>query len=74
MTNTSNINESLNKLINEPYKYGFSTDIESESFPRGLTENIIRMISEKKEEPAFMLEFRLKAFARWKSLKPPHRA
>nr|YP_010338565.1 cysteine desulfurase activator complex subunit SufB [Rhodaphanes brevistipitata]UNJ18515.1 cysteine desulfurase activator complex subunit SufB [Rhodaphanes brevistipitata] len=67
----TNPNKSLNKIINEPYKYGFSTNIESEEFPRGLNENTIRLISSKKNEPAFMLEFRLKAYSRWKSLKSP---
>nr|YP_010336426.1 cysteine desulfurase activator complex subunit SufB [Goniotrichopsis reniformis]UNJ14832.1 cysteine desulfurase activator complex subunit SufB [Goniotrichopsis reniformis] len=66
MTNTT-----LNKLIQEPYKYGFSTDIESEKFPIGLNENIIQLISKKKQEPEFMLKFRLKAYSRWKNLLPP---
>ena len=46
------------------YKYGFYTDIETEEFPKGLNEDIIRLISNKKEEPEWMLEFRLKAFAK----------
>lgn len=64
-------NSTLNKLVSEPYKYGFSTDIQSEKFPRGLNEDIVRLISQKKEEPEFMLNFRLKAFNRWKNLIPP---
>ena len=53
------------------YKWGFSTSIETESLPKGLNEEIIRLISEKKEEPPFLLEFRLKAFSRWQEMKEP---
>ncbi|MBI3236405.1 MAG: Fe-S cluster assembly protein SufB, partial [Chlamydiales bacterium] len=53
------------------YKYGFTTDIESETFAKGLTEETVRAISAKKEEPEFLLEFRLKAFAKWQEMKPP---
>lgn len=60
------------ELTNREYKYGFVTDIEVEDFPRGLNEDIIRLLSEKKQEPAFMLEWRLKAFRHWKTLKEPH--
>jgi Fe-S cluster assembly protein SufB len=53
------------------YKYGFVTDIEKESFPKGLSEEIVRAISEKKNEPDFLLNFRLKAFKRWQEMKEP---
>lgn len=53
------------------YKYGFITDVEMEEFPKGLSEDIVRLISAKKEEPEWMLEFRLKAFEYWKSLQMP---
>jgi Fe-S cluster assembly protein SufB len=53
------------------YKYGFTTDIETESIPKGLSEETIRLISAKKEEPAFLLEFRLKAFQKWKEMEAP---
>jgi Fe-S cluster assembly protein SufB len=53
------------------YKYGFSTPIESEALPKGLNEGIVRAISEKKNEPPFMLEFRLKAFKRWQEMQTP---
>jgi Fe-S cluster assembly protein SufB len=53
------------------YKYGFVTDIESETFPKGLTEETVRAISAKKNEPPFLLDFRLKAFAKWKEMEPP---
>jgi len=54
------------------YKYGFTTPIESEVFPKGLTEETVRAISAKKGEPPFLLEFRLKAFRKWKEMAEPH--
>jgi Fe-S cluster assembly protein SufB len=54
------------------YKYGFITPIASDVFPKGLTEETVRAISAKKEEPPFMLEFRLKAFRKWKKMTEPH--
>ena len=53
------------------YKYGFATDIESEKAPKGLSEDTVRFISKKKNEPAWMLEWRLTAFRRWLTLKEP---
>ena len=53
------------------YKYGFVTDIESDKAPKGLNEDIIRFISAKKEEPEWMLEWRLKAYAVWKKMESP---
>lgn len=53
------------------YKYGFVTEIETESFPMGLDEQTVRALSAKKNEPAFLLEFRLKAFAKWKEMQEP---
>ena len=64
--NTSTKN--LEQLINEPYKYGFNTNIKVETIEKGLNEKIIHLISSKKEEPPFMLEFRLKAFEKWKKM------
>lgn len=58
------------KLVNE-YQYGFYTEIEQETLPKGLNEDIIRMISEKKQEPEWMLEWRLKAYRRWLKMKEP---
>lgn len=55
-----------------PYKYGFVTPIESETFAKGLTENTVRAISEKKKEPPFLLEFRLKAFQKWQKMEEPN--
>ena len=61
----------LKKLVSQPYKYGFSTNIEKEKFPMGLDEEIIKLISEKKQEPQFMLDFRLKSYNRWKNMIKP---
>mgnify|MGYP001285161376 FL=1 len=58
-------------LANREYKYGFKTEIETETIPKGLTENTIRLISEKKNEPDWMLEFRLKAFRQWQKMREP---
>ncbi|NEP33414.1 MAG: Fe-S cluster assembly protein SufB, partial [Moorea sp. SIO3B2] len=58
-------------LVNQPYKYGFVTDIEADTIPRGLNEDIIRLISAKKNEPEFMLEFRLKAYRQWQKMTEP---
>jgi len=54
------------------YKYGFVTPVESDVFPKGLSEDTIRAISEKKGEPEFLLAFRLKAFRKWKEMPEPH--
>ena len=63
--------EAAEQLANREYKYGFVTDIEADSAPPGLSEEIIRFISAKKEEPEFMLEYRLKAFRHWLTLEEP---
>ncbi len=59
-------------LTNREYKYGFVTDIESETIPKGLTEDTIRLISAKKNEPEWMLEFRLKAYRHWLTMEQPN--
>ena len=61
----------VKNLVNQPYKYGFVTEIESDTIPRGLNEDIIRLISAKKNEPEFMLEFRLKAYKQWQKMREP---
>jgi Fe-S cluster assembly protein SufB len=58
-------------LATKEYKYGFVTEIESDEIPRGLSEEIVRMISAKKNEPEFMLEWRLKAYRRWLTMTEP---
>ncbi|CCB85439.1 Fe-S cluster assembly protein SufB [Parachlamydia acanthamoebae] len=54
------------------YKYGFVTNVETDSFAKGLNEDVIRALSEKKNEPAFMLDFRLKAYQKWLEMEEPH--
>src|ERR687890_2000506 len=61
----------LDQLVNKPYEHGFRTDIEAETAPKGLNEDIIRLISSKKNEPDWLLEFRLKAFRHWLTMKEP---
>src|ERR1700682_1598667 len=63
--------ETIEQLTSKEYKYGFVTDIESDVAPPGLNDDIIRLISSKKEEPAWMLEWRLKAFHHWLEMKEP---
>jgi Fe-S cluster assembly protein SufB len=60
-----------NNFKQDKYKYGFVTDIESEKIPKGLNEDIVKLISKKKEEPEWMLEWRLKAFERLQHMSPP---
>ena len=64
-------NKILNELTQSDYKYGFVTDIETESIPRGLSEEVVAIISAKKNEPEWMLEFRLKAFRHWQKMTMP---
>jgi Fe-S cluster assembly protein SufB len=63
--------ETIHQVTESDYKYGFVTDIETESLPTGLNEDVVRMISAKKEEPEFMLEWRLKAFRHWQKMAEP---
>ncbi|MBD2327069.1 Fe-S cluster assembly protein SufB [Alkalinema sp. FACHB-956] len=61
----------VQNLVNQPYKYGFVTNIESDTIPKGLNEDVIRLISAKKEEPEWMLEFRLRAYRQWLKMTDP---
>ena len=61
----------LEEITQSDYKYGFVSDIEAESAPKGLNEDIVRFISAKKEEPEWLLEWRLKAFRHWQKMKEP---
>ncbi|MFT7256188.1 MAG: Fe-S cluster assembly protein SufB [Candidatus Azotimanducaceae bacterium] len=61
----------LQELVNQPYKHGFVTDIESDVAPKGLDESTIRMISAKKNEPEWLLEFRLKSYEAWLKMEEP---
>ena len=58
-------------LANREYKYGFTTDIETETIAKGLSEDVVRLISQKKNEPEWLLEFRLKAYRHWLKMKQP---
>lgn len=64
-------NEYVKKVADEKYKFGFTTDIHTEIIDKGLNEDVIRLISAKKGEPEWLLEFRLKAYAYWKTQKQP---
>ena len=61
----------LDQITNEEYKYGFTTDIETDVLPKGLSEDIIRLISVKKHEPEWLLQFRLKAYRHWLTQEMP---
>ncbi len=67
MTSQSNVGQ----LVSQPYKYGFVTDIETEKIPKGLDEDVVRLISEKKNEPQFLLDFRIRAYRHWLKLQAP---
>lgn len=62
----------IEELANKEYKYGFVSEIEADTLPKGLNEDIIRQLSAKKNEPEFMLEWRLKAYRHWLTMKEPH--
>ena len=64
-------NEILEEHINKDYEWGFTTNIDADEAPKGLNENIIKFISAKKNEPEWMLEFRLKAFRNWQNMVEP---
>jgi Fe-S cluster assembly protein SufB len=63
--------ETIEQLANREYKYGFVTDVESETIPKGLSVDVVRLISEKKGEPEWLLEWRLKAYRMWLTMKEP---
>ena len=67
----STATETIEGLVKTEYKYGFVTDVEADAAPPGLNEDIVRLISGKKNEPEFMLEWRLKAYRHWLTLKEP---
>jgi Fe-S cluster assembly protein SufB len=67
----STATETIEGLVQQEYKYGFYTDVEADAAPPGLNEDIIRLISAKKKEPKFMLEWRLKSYRHWLTMKEP---
>lgn len=66
------MSSTIDSLVTREYQYGFSTDIESETLPPGLSEDTVRFISHRKQEPEWLLEWRLKAFRRWQTMTEPH--
>ncbi|MFP5355804.1 MAG: Fe-S cluster assembly protein SufB, partial [Gemmatimonadota bacterium] len=66
------MSSAIDQLVSKEYQYGFSTDIAADTIPPGLSEDVVRLISAKKNEPAFLLEWRLKAFRRWQQMTEPH--
>ncbi len=63
--------KTIEEITSQEYQYGFTTDIETESIPKGLDEDVVRLISSKKDEPEWLTEWRLKAFRRWREMKEP---
>ena len=69
--NQTNESEILDAIVTSPYKYGFTTNLETEEFEKGLSAEIVKKISLKKGEPEFLKKFRDKAFTSWKKMKSP---
>jgi len=65
-------NSELTALLGRGYQHGFVTDIESDTAPPGLDESVVRMISARKREPQFLLDWRLRAYRHWRSMSAPH--
>src|SRR5215218_663688 len=63
--------ETIEQLATREYKYGFYTDVDSETIPKGLSEDVVRLISQKKDEPEWLLQWRLKAYRLWLTMKEP---
>ena len=64
-------NQLVRSITEKKYEYGFTTEVDTEIIPKGLNEDVIRLISQKKEEPDWMLQFRLRAFRYWQTLEQP---
>ena len=64
-------NELVRRIAEQKYEFGFTTDVPTEIIPVGLNEDVVRLISQKKGEPDWLLEFRLGAFRRWQQMTPP---
>ncbi len=71
MSDIDNKNKEINEFLNKSYEYGFTTEIESETIPPGLDEKVVTLISKMKNEPEFLLKWRLKAFNNWKKMPQP---
>jgi Fe-S cluster assembly protein SufB len=72
MSDVADTMQAVHDATTNPYKWGFTTDIEMDLAPKGLNEDIIRLISARKEEPSWLLDWRLQAFAAWKQMEEPH--
>src|SRR5689334_3032757 len=67
----SSATDTIEEFVNKEYKYGFVSDIDTETIAPGLNEDVVRLISKKKNEPQFMLDWRLKAYRHWLTMKEP---
>ena len=67
-----NMQQDIEKITQQEYKYGFTTDVETDIIPVGLNEDVVRLISAKKNEPEWLLEFRLKAYRKWLTMEHPN--
>ncbi len=68
----SSSDDTIQQFLKRDYKWGFTTDIKSATIPKGLSEDTVRLISAKKEEPEWLLEFRLRAFRQWQKMTEPN--
>src|ERR1700730_9673670 len=66
------MSSAIETLVNREYQYGFVTDIAADTIPVGLSEATVRLVSQKKEDPDFLLEWRLKGYRRWLTMGEPH--
>ena len=64
--------QDVNEFVGKEYEHGFVTDVESDTVPPGLDEDVVRLISKKKKEPQFLLDWRLKAFEHWHTMTEPN--
>src|ERR1700722_10068793 len=67
----STATDTIEEFVNKEYKYGFTTNVETDTIPPGLNEDVVRLISQKKNEPKFLLDWRLKAYRHWLTLTEP---
>src|SRR6202789_3316048 len=68
----STATETIEEFVNQEYKYGFTTNVETDTIAPGLNEDVVRLISAKKKEPKFLLEWRLKAYRHWLTMTEPN--
>ena len=67
----STATDTIEEFVEQGYKYGFTTNVETDTIPPGLSEDVVRLISKKKNEPEFMLNWRLKAYRHWLTITEP---